>query len=290
MAWYTRSIMAAKGFALQSPGLGLLRDVGLPLAAISAALILPFHYLVHTFIVIGQAHFFMAYLYQYRGRRMDARYLAAAVLIGVLLIAYLMFFKEVMLLLVLISVLFSFHFAWDELALHDEGMTRGRLVTVLGFSGSFFLLTLVFAFPNLAWPSRAALGVALGAIALRFLIEQTKPARGELYIWFVQALLFGIALGFGLSGHVLALIVIIHVINWYIAYGVKLSSNPARAKTYWREVALFLLVTLGLFVAYWELEIAALGVLFALGPYYAWAVAHILLSYVLLLPRPVRAA
>lgn len=277
--------MAGKGFAVQDKGLGLLRDMALPATAVAAAIALPFHYLVHAFIIVGQAHFLMAYLYQYRGKRMDRRYLLAALAIGVSLVTYFVVYGELLPLLIVISLLFSFHFAWDEIALHDEDMTRGRLTTVIGFTASFFLLTLLFAFPQVSWLPGAAIGVALGTICLRFLLERAKPARGELYIWFVQALLFMIALSFGLPGHVLAVIVLIHVANWYIAYGVRLSSNPTRARTYWKEVVLLLLISTILFFVYMELRIPALAILFGLGPYYAWAIAHILLSYVLLLPR-----
>jgi len=262
------------------PVLHRLRDVALPVAAVALAAWLPFHLLVHAFIVLGQAHFALTYLYQWRGRRMTRGYRAVALALAALAAAYFAYAGGALPLMALITVLFSFHFAWDEFTLHDEPVTKGGIVSVAGFTVSFFLISMLFLFPDAPLLKAAALAVAVGAICIRFLVERAPPLQAERYLWLVQALLFAIALVLELPGHVLAVIVILHVLNWYAGYGVRVASDSARARRYWRDVVLSLAATLALFLAYRGLEVGWLVFLFGLAPYYAWATAHIVLSLV----------
>jgi hypothetical protein len=279
-SWYTAGTMTPSRYYLPGVPFTALRDGALPVAAAVFAIILPFHILVHAFILLGQAHFFLTYLYQWRGKRMNRTYLVAAALLLAGFTLYFALSGEALPLMVLITVLFSFHFAWDEVTLHDEQMTPGRIIAVAGFTLSFFLISLLFLFPEMVWVSIAAACVGIGAILVRFAVEHRPASRGEVYLWFVQALLFAVATWFQLPGHVLAVIVIIHVLNWYIAYGVRLAPHPERARKYWREVFLSIAIVGALFYAHWELNQEALAVLFGLAPYYAWATAHIVLSVV----------
>lgn len=269
-----------KGYSMPHPVLEHMRDVALPVGAVALAAWLPFHLLVHAFIVLGQAHFALTYLYQWRGKRMTRRYGIAALALALSAAAYFAYAGQALPLMVLITVLFSFHFAWDEFTLHDEVPTRGGIVSVAGFTLSFFLLSMLFLFPGASVLAALALAVAVGAISIRFLVERAPPRRAERYLWLVQALLFAIALLLGLPGHVLAVIVILHVLNWYAGYGARVASDMARARRYSRDVALSLAATLALFLAYRGLEVGWLAFLFGLAPYYAWATAHIILSLI----------
>jgi hypothetical protein len=280
--------MTPPRFALKNTGLSILRDIGFPVVAVAGAITLPFHYLVYTFIILGQAHFIIAYLYQWRGKRMTRGYLIVALLLLVVFVAYFSLGGTSMPLLVLISILFSFHFALDELTLHDEQPTPGGLISVGGFTLAFSLLSLIYIFPDVSWLPYTAGLVGVGAIGLRFLFERTWPARGERYLWFVQTLLFATALYFHLPAHGLAMIVIIHVVNWYVAYGVRLAPIKARARQYWLEVLASLAVVASLFLFFLSTHLGVLALFFGIGPYYAWAVAHILLSLLVALPRRVQ--
>lgn len=265
--------------------MGWMRDIGLPLLAAGATVALPFMWLVSAFIVAGQAHFFMAYLYQYRGGRMNRRYLAAACVIAVAATLYFAFNGGLLALAILISALFSFHFAYDEFTLHDERMTASRFVTVVGFTLTFFFLVMLFIFPAANWLVVASAAAGLSTLIARFWLTRSPPTRAERYLWFVAALLFAVAVISGLPGSILATIVLLHCANWYVGYGTRLSGEPVRARKYWIEaVGLFVLSAL-LFAAFSLAHFSFLGVLFSLAPYYAWAVAHILLSLVTLLPR-----
>lgn len=266
------------GYSVQHPVRKGIRDVAIPVVAVAAAAMLPFYLLVHAFIVLGQAHFALTYLYQWRGNRMTNRYRILALLLLASFSAYFIWFGAALPLMVLITVLFSFHFAWDELTLHDEAPTKGRIVSVIGFTLAFFLLSMLFLMPDASWLKLAASSVGLGAIALRCLIERAPPSRAEWYLWFVEALLFSVALFLALPGHVLAVIVILHVLNWYIGYGARVASDSSRAKRYWRDVAISLCAVIALFLAYRGLLVEPLAFFFGLGPYYAWATAHIVLS------------
>lgn len=278
-------LMTAPRYSISYAPLAFMRDGVLPVLAVATALMLPFPLLVHAFIVLGQAHFILTYLYQWRGKKMTSAYrlVALALLAGGG--GYFAFSGAALPLMVLITVLFSFHFSLDEMTLHDEPLSRGRVIVVAGFTASFFLISMLFLYPGALWLSFAAFAVGALAILARFIVEARPMSNAERYLWFVQALLFACATLFHLPGHVLAVIVILHVLNWYVAYGVRLQPRPERAKRYWQEVGMSLAAVAALFFAYRALDLAALYPLFGLAPYYAWAVAHIALSLIASAPR-----
>lgn len=265
---------------------GPLRDYGLPVAAVAATLALPFAYIMWAYLVVGHAHFLMAYLYQWRGKKMDARYLLLSALL--LLAAgwyFLVAGAGVVPILVAAGILFALHFAIDEFTLHGERLDGRAWMSVAGFTLLFSSLILLVALPGFAAAPFAALGLFLGFIALRFLVSRAKPTAGERYLWFTGALLAALALGFGLPESILGVLLLLHFANWYVGFGKRLRPRPERARTYWKEVAVTLGACLALFALYRFFGASMLAVFFGLGAYYAWAIAHILLSFVSAIPR-----
>lgn len=260
---------------------GPLRDYLVPLGAVVGVLLLPFQAIVWTYIILGQAHFLMAYLYQYRGKKMRRSYLVVATLLFIGAGWYFFFSGlGITALALAVSALFAAHFALDEFTLHGETLTKEALVTSVGFTLLFFSFVLVVVFPQFSFAPHLALTSIGATVVLRFLVSQKELTKAERYLWFVGTLLAVLALVLHLPASVLGIIILLHVFNWYVGFGVRLRTNVERARTYFKEVA----ITLGVCVLGGGLfaftGAPVLGFFFGLASYYAWAIAHIVLSLV----------
>ncbi len=264
-----------------------VRDYALPLAALAAGTTFPLMAVVMLYVVTGQAHFFMGYLYQFRANKMNYVYVASAVVLAVLAYLYFTFSGALLPLVMLVGVLFSAHFAHDEILLHGETRTPAKLITVAGFTLYFSALVSSFIFPALTPYAPYALIIPVLAAIVRFFIDRTPPASSERYLWIVELVIFLVAFLSGNPGGVLGVIVLLHVANWYVGVGGRVAGNSARARTYWFEVTASLLVLSVLFALYVYGHAPALAFLFKVQYYYAWAIAHIVLSFAASLPRRV---
>jgi hypothetical protein len=260
---------------------GPLRDYALPVAAVVATLALPFMLIAWTYVVVGHAHFLMAYLYQWRGKKMNARYAAVA---GLLLLAAGWYFflsgYGIIPILLAAGILFAFHFAIDEVTLHGERFTRDAWIAIAGFTLLFSSLIVLVAVPGFAWSPQLAIAALGGSIAFRLFLSRAKISGAERYLWFVGVLLAALALVFGLPASILGVVLLLHFINWYVGFGKRLRSRPEKARSYWLEVASTLGLSAALFAAFLASGATFFSFAFGLGAYYAWAIAHILLSFV----------
>ncbi len=256
-----------------------LRDVGFPLLMLLMSVWVPFPLIVILFIVSGHAHFAMAYWYQYRSGKMDVRYILVAVTLALCALAYFTFSGELLPLLLAIGILFSAHFAYDEITLHGEPRTRANLIAMLGFTLYFACLVATFAFPELGIAAPYAVLIPAAAFGVRLFITQEAPSRTEWYIWFVEIIIGAVMVLTGNPSSALAAIVLLHAANWYVGYDSKLHSSAERRKKYWIEVFLWLLAMTLLFIIFVYTHLFVLETLFRVRYYYAWAIAHIVLSY-----------
>ena len=156
-------------------GPGLVRDVAFPLVAIAAAALLSFGQVVMVFVIVGQAHFLMTYFYQYRGGRMTRNYVIVAGLLLLYSTWYLLTAMSITPLVLLIGVLFSAHFAYDEFTLHNEKHSVLNILTVVGFTSLFASFVALYIAPNLFWLPWAGVFVVLASIAFRFYRSSTRP-------------------------------------------------------------------------------------------------------------------
>ncbi|MBP7741440.1 MAG: hypothetical protein KA104_01990 [Candidatus Pacebacteria bacterium] len=263
----------------QSYTAGLLRDVGLPLVAVVGTLLLPFQWILILFIVTGHAHFLMAYIYQARAGKMDKGYLLLALLTLLLLGSYLFYAGNFIVLVLAVGLLFSAHFAYDEFTLHGEKPTLENFALVLGFSLFFLSLVASYMFPGQSLLIVLAFGIAAVTALVRLGISRKPISRTETYLVFIMLLIAILAVGFQVPERVLGVIVLLHVANWYVSFGVRLRANPARARKYWLEVAATLTFFVGLFLLFTVFHVEILRLVFGAAFYYAWAIAHIVLSF-----------
>lgn len=269
---------------------GPVRDYLFPLGALLISLTLPFEVIVILFVIIGQAHFMMGYWYQYKAGKMNRTYVFAASVLAFSAAIYFMVSGAFGPLFILIGLLFSAHFAHDEIMLHGEQRTLPRLITVAGFVGFFAVLESTFIGSKL--PSGyeyVGILIPLVALGIRFLISSERLSQSERYLLYTEVILIVIALATGNPASGLAAIVLLHAANWYVGYDSRLRSNPARRRAYWVEVVAWLAALSSLFFVFMYTSAPVLEALFRVRYYYAWAIAHIVLSYIASLPRASRA-
>jgi len=188
-------------------------------------------------------------------------------------------------LLLLIGVLFSAHFAYDEITLHDETPTRESVAGVIGFTLFFSSFLVASVFRGLEWFYLVGIGLVLAIAAWRFLVRRSPLTHAERYLWIVEFLSFLLAVVFHQTNAMLGVIVLLHAANWYVGYGMKLRGRPERARQYWVEVVVSLAAASGLFALYRSAGFSWLYAFFGQAPYYAWATAHIVLSLMASLAR-----
>lgn len=257
-----------------------IRDYGFPLLALLAGTMMPFTAILMLYVVTGQAHFFMGYLYQYRAGKMTRIYVFVAALLAVLASLYFAYIGALLPLILAVGVFFSAHFAHDEILLHGETRTRGKILTVLGFTLYFSALVCTYIVPSLSSYAVYALFIPVCVAAARFLVDKSPIGASERYLWMVELVIFLVALVSGNPGGVLGVIVLLHVANWYVGVGGRVAGNSARTRSYWTEVVVSLAVVAALFALYVYGIAPMLGLLFKVPFYYAWAIAHIVLSFV----------
>lgn len=260
---------------------GPLREYGLPFAVVLMSVTLPLWFIIGFYLIMGQAHFLMTYLYQYRGKRMTFWYLAVAVLL--LLGTYGYFFMTdfgYVPLLLVASFLFGIHFAIDEYTLHGEKISAHAWPAIIGYGILFTTIVAQVVSPELVWLTYLAYGLIPVTILCRLILSRLSLLATERYLLYTSVLMLILGVVLHFPHQVLGLLLILHFMNWYVGYGVRVRAVPEKARRYWREVILSLALVGSLFL----LSIVAYGtwayILFGLTPYYAWAIAHILLSFV----------
>lgn len=258
------------------------RNFLLPLAALASVFIFPSSWFVTAFIILGQAHFAMAMLYQYRGGRVTRRYVLTALVLLALFILYFasgggfypIFYAAVF--------MFGAHFAYDEFHLQKTELGAPQKVTLILFVLLFIVMNVYVFLPG-SVPYALALSLVFPAyIAARLFFSTNRPNRAEAYIWFVGILLFFLAFVAHIQPVILlAIVSILHIVNWYIDYGRRLADggDTKRLRAYWTEVVLLIAaIALG-YAAYRVFQIDILGYYYGITYYYAFALAHFVLSF-----------
>ncbi len=274
------TVVPRSGFALRGVA-AYLRDFAIPLVAFAAGMLLPERWIDITFVVFGQAHFAMTFLYQYRGKRMNRWYLVTAGILALAATLYVVVLGELLVpMFLVVATLFSLHFAFDEITLHEETLTLQRVVTAGTFVALFVAMMLDLVFAKQVTHSIALLiaVVALCGIGVR-LGTGKAPSSSERYLWIVGAVLGVLGLVFGHLHQVLAIVIILHAINWMLGYGERLKSDEKRKTRYWIESFLTLGGSVLLYALFVLAHVSFLRFLFMFVYYDAWAIAHIVLSY-----------
>lgn len=254
-----------------------VRDAVFPLGVFCLAAFLPLSALTLVFVVGGQAHFLMMYLYQFRAGRMKTpRYLFAIILSLCAASFYAISVGAIMPLLLLVTFFFSLHFAIDEFYLHDEQRSFGTIVTTVTFVFLYTAFALVVYFPSLYFLPLMAIALAVVGIVFR-LVSSKRPSRTEYYLWYIELMVVVLAVVFHVPEQVLSLIILLHYINWGTGYALKVRGT-AREGTYWVDTLITTGLSLGLFLVYSHFHTSILAYFFSLTYFYLWTLAHFIFA------------
>lgn len=235
------------------------------------------------FIILGLAHFALAFWYQKGAGRWKVPAIGLLIF-SFALLAFLVNATSTAWFFVLTGIYTSLHMAWDEVHLlkgkHSLVRTLeylpfvilyGGLLTDANFGTNFFIPALsisifvLIGYGAVSWfkkqkPDSISLvnlswGVFAFVVYLSYLASSGVPA----YIWFL-----------GLA--------VVHYLIWYGEYARKVAHNPERRKTYYRRVFLVNgLLFAGFFL--WSFGGVSLGsILYAPVFFYVWAFLHVTTS------------
>lgn len=238
---------------------------------------------ITLFTVMGQGHFLLAYLYQWRAGKIGATYISIyAFVLGALLLGLVYVPFPYLWTFVFAGSVFSIHFVMDELFISGLVPSLERVLLCAAFAVSYSILLV-----------RSAYGVTIPGVAIfvalllvpRVLqaIREKNIAAPEMFclsgivilmcLWFVpKAITLAAVLGF---------IIFLHYTRWYFYYFFKLRErgDMARMKKYvWDVVGINALVFTGLF-AFWSYPMFSfLGYLFLPTYFYIWTIMHVVSS------------
>jgi hypothetical protein len=254
----------------------LLRDYLLPLAAFTLALTVSQGVVTILFLIVGQAHFFMAFLYQYKAGKVNRRYLLIAFVLALAAISYFVYIGAYIPVFLISGIAFGLHFAVDEFYLHKQRIGPDSYATILSFALLYGALLFQVLGPSYEFLSVGA-GIFMAAhMLVRYVLRQ-KLSPAERYLVFVGGLLFLLAFVFHLWAQVLAVIILLHCSNWIIGYGEKVHSKPVIRAAYWRDTGITLAMSTALYGIF-VLGATPLAYLFLPTYWYVWALAHFVLS------------
>lgn len=239
-------------------------------------------------LVMGHAHYLMAYLYQYKAGKMDRGYLARLFAMFALMLVALEWLDWGAAIYLLGSGYFVLHFLYDERFLLADGND---------FRGWLRVLPIVLIY--VAAPIHVGLGldlqplagmVAVGGFALHagaMAIARRRPSQQDISF----LLIFAIGMTFlypqhfgnlARAGNGINFIVITHYMNWYFQYLVRFRDAPKSRNTLLVDIAWTNGLILAVYLAARNLggPFAAVGsVMFTAEWYFGWTLLHYFVTF-----------
>ena len=239
-------------------------------------------WVVAVFIMLGQGHFFTAYLYQYRAGKMNAAYWWKFFGTAALAALFLYVTDASLSALILVTAfIFETHFVVDELYL-----LRVKMEPLLVFAvAPFFFLYPLSILDKLFGVHLTDPAILVALLSVSVYVAASlwyrKISYGGLWMAFLAVVLILSVKIFHVSVEkLLASVVLYHYFRWLLFYVDKYWKTP-RFVPYVRDVALVHATAAALFVWYWffpGLGRTVLALLFAQMSFYLWTWLHIFTS------------
>jgi len=254
----------------------------LAIGAIVLALLafLPAHYFFLAFVMFGQGHFLMTYLYQWKAGKIGPRYLALYIPIFTLLAYLATFVLPLPLLLLITGSVFALHFFYDEARLYarDNGISLG----LVWYPALLFLLVLA----KLLYGIDVVPAIVVGTLflALQSARREGKgdphASTGRYMLTFSAFLLLILLVPSSLSPTaVLGAIILYHYLSWYVHYFFRLRDAGRPLRPYLVNGILVNAIVILSFAAFLMLAAGpakqALSFIFAEQYFYMWTLLHI---------------
>ena len=235
-----------------------------------------------AYIMLGQAHFIISYLYQWKAGKLSIARLATYVLVSIFLLGFLWlmpYAHSIRYISFVAGFLFAIHFLFDSVKINNLNWTRP--LSALLFSNFIIYIALLFhAIFNLtlAYPSAI---VSLIVISLGFLFStqnDLRPSGGlvTLGIAFVGLLLLLFEGQSIPAEYIFGATVLAHYFQWYIYYFVKLQRR--RFWMYLFDAVILNALCILLWIVYIKTGYQLLQFMFLPTYFYGWTILHILFS------------
>jgi hypothetical protein len=233
-----------------------------------------------AFIVLGQGHFLLTYLYQYRGGKMTRFYLSAYLLC--LPLAYVVaVYLPITYLLTLTAIVFAVHYFYDESRIM---LGNNYHLSLLLIVPPILLFISYLLYEQLHIDSFIITLIISGAILLRVWYRFGSTALAQPYVLVTNALAVLLYILYIRGAEVpseliLGAIIIHHYTTWYIFQYKKLRKNTDRVSQYLTDV---LVVNVALIVGYIlyrsNPNFNALEYLYGVNFFYTWTLLHIIFA------------
>lgn len=266
--------------ALQSDRVGFFLSI---LGAGIAVLTLAPAAIMSTFIVMGQGHFILAYLYQWRAGKIGWRYGALYVLaFSTLLLAY-QFIPEPKLWTFLVAgSIFAIHFFVDEYFLAKLSLTTERVLLGVAFIGLYSAL-LMHALYGIQVPYVVAIValLLLLPVAVQAVYARTLTLRDAAFILGSLGLVFLLIQEYVITLYAaLGFTILAHYLRWYVHFYARLQAHPdqSRLRRYLIDVAVVNVIVILLFLLYNVFPESAVRYAFEPTFFFIWTILHVLFS------------
>ncbi|MBL7045671.1 MAG: hypothetical protein ISR99_01405 [Parcubacteria group bacterium] len=253
------------------------------LSSLLAVVILAPHNIITLFIVLGQAHFIISYIYQWRAGKIGVKFvLLYAAALGFLWALILSAPQKESLFLVMAGIIFAIHFFVDELYVAHTKFTLERSLVGVGF---------VLLYSALLFKDGYAIdfGFFLPLLAL-FLslpfivkaIQRKELNASEMLILTSSAVLVMVNLmdvKISIEA-MLGFIVLFHYARWYIFYTFRsIEVSKGQLKKYVFNILVVNTLVIGAYFLYTYTSSAPVLVyMFDQTYFFAWTILHILFS------------
>ena len=246
-------------------------------------------FIIYAFIVFGQAHTLISYVYTYKSGKLNHTYLVKmfVFLIAIVGLYFLASFpshgsKFPILFILLVLFLFTLHYVYDEIKIGTTTLFTSKILGSLAVSCVFLSFFLTTLYPH---PFRIAVSIfVLLAIvfACVFVYKNRETFQKEYVFWLFFFGNFFIPLYLLIYGgasrdQVVGFIVFFHYIRWYLHYLYVLKDEVRT--TYIQNIILCNGICLALFfLFYFYRPFSFLYIFFSPLFFYGWTMLHIFLS------------
>lgn len=241
--------------------------------------LLPARYFFLAFIMLGQGHFLMTYLYQWKAGRIGPRYLVSYASLLALFAYFAAFILSLQLLLLITGSVFAAHFFYDEARLYarDNSISLG----LVWYPALLFFLVLV----KLLYGTDVVPEIVVATLLLVLQSARQREQKGphlstQRYMLTFSAFLL-ILLVFPTSESptaVLGAIILYHYLSWYVHYFFRLRDAGRPIRPYLVNGIIVNAVVISLFISFLAFTgpvREALGFLFEERYFYLWTLLHI---------------
>lgn len=245
--------------------------------------------LLCAIIVFGQGHFFITYLYQYKYKKIDKKYVSIFMILSLLVfpLVYNLYYENhqfINYFILFVGTLFVFHYYNDELFIQLGINADKKLLAIIPIILSYFTVfsVILFGVDYHKLIPLIIISLTLFALYIYKTFKATKNRSASILLFTTFNVIAPIFLSINSIAsleQVFGYIIIFHYIRWYIYYIQRYSIDEKNYTEYTKSVFRINLFVLSLFLIY----IATSGYvlfLFLFNPlfFYGWTVLHIMMS------------